>query len=345
MSVATPPASTSSTSLDLIGVGSPIMDLVVNVPESFLAETKGEKGGMVMVDADEMAQLVAKLPQAPAVTTGGSAANTLFNVARLGLKTAFIGKLGSDELARVYETRFAAAGVATGRFKHGPVPNGCCLILTTPDTQRTMRTYLGAAMTLSPEEISPADFAGARHVHIEGYVVFNRALAEKILESARTAGCTVGLSFASFEVVGASRDWLLKQLELGVAVAFANDDEARTLFPDLPAASPEDYAAHARRLASYGGVAAVTLGKHGAWLAQADLVHRVAPEVVDDAIDSNGAGDAWAAGFLSAWLRGKPLATCGRVASLLGAETVRHMGPIIPEPQWPAIAARAQALA
>jgi sugar/nucleoside kinase (ribokinase family) len=321
------------------------MDLVVSVPESFLVEAKGDKGGMVMVDADEMARLVAKLPQPPAVTTGGSAANTTFNATRLGLKTAFVGKLGNDELARIYETRFDAAGVATDRFKRGTISNACCLILTTPDTQRTMRTYLGAVMTLSPDEISPADFAGARHVHIEGYVVFNRALAEKILTSARAAGCTVGLSFASFEVVGASRDWLLQQLQLGLALAFANEDEAKTLFPDLPASTLDDYAGHARRLASFGGTAAITLGKDGAWIARGDELHRVAPVSVTDAVDSNGAGDAWAAGFLSAWLRGQPLDTCGEVASLLGAETVRHMGPIIPDAPWADVAAKAKQLA
>jgi len=344
MSSPTVSASSSPARLDLIGVGAPVMDLVVSVPDSFLVEAKGEKGGMVMVDADEMARLVGKLPQPPAITPGGSAANTTFNANRLGLKTAFIGKLGNDELARIYETRFAAAGVATDRFKRGTLANACCLILTTPDTQRTMRTYLGAVMTLSPDEISPENFAGARHVHIEGYVVFNQALAEKILTSARTAGCTVGLSFASFEVVGASRDWLLHQLSLGLALAFANEDEARALFPDLPAATLDDYAAHAKRLASFGGTAAITLGKDGAWIARGDELHRVAPVAVNDAVDSNGAGDAWAAGFLSAWLRGKSLSTCGQVASLMGAETVRHMGPIIPDNRWTDVASRAAAL-
>jgi sugar/nucleoside kinase (ribokinase family) len=258
------------------------------------------------------------------------------------LRTAFVGKLGADELAKTYETRFARAGVATERFKRGALPNACCLILTTPDTQRTMRTYLGAVMTLSPDEISPADFAGARHVHIEGYVVFNQALAEKIFTSARAAGCTVGLSFASFEVVDASRDWLLNQLQLGLALAFANEDEARALFPDLPAKNSDDFAAHARRLASYGGVAAITLGKDGAWLARGDELHRVAPVEVSDAVDSNGAGDAWAAGFLFGWLRDQPLPVCGRLASLLGAETVRHRGPIIPDAAWSDVSGRAE---
>ena len=343
--MSSPSSAPASPQFDLIGVGAPIMDLLAAVPDSFLVEARGEKGGMVMVDSEEMARLVNKLPSPPAITPGGSAANTTFNATRLGLRTAFVGKLGADELARVYETRFGSNGVATARFKRGTLPNACCLILTTPDTQRTMRTYLGAVMTLSPDEISPADFAGARHVHIEGYVVFNQALAEKILTSARAAGCTVGLSFASFEVVGASRDWLLHQLKLGLTLTFANEDEARVLFPDLPAAKSDDYAAHAKRLASFGGTAAITLGKDGAWIARGEELHRVAPQLVTDAVDSNGAGDAWAAGFLAAWLRGQSLSTCGKVASLMGAETVRHMGPIIPDAHWATVAEQAKRFA
>jgi sugar/nucleoside kinase (ribokinase family) len=327
--------------LDLVGVGAPIMDLVAAVPDSFLVEAGGEKGGMVMVDATEMARLTGKLPRPPAITNGGSAANTTYNAARLGLRTAFVGKLGNDALADDYRARFAAAAVGTDRFKRGPLPNACCLILTTPDTQRTMRTCLGAHATLAPGEITPADFAGARHAHIEGFVVFNRALADAVVNAARAAGCTLSLDLASFEVVRGARDWLLAQLGRGIDVVFANEDEIRALFPD--AQDDADYAAHARRLASFGGVAAVKLGRDGAWIAHEKELHRIAPVSVADAIDSNGAGDAWAAGFLAGWLRGRPLPECGKLASLLGAETVRHMGPLIPAAHWPAIAAKATA--
>lgn len=320
---------------DLIGVGAPIMDIVAPVPDSFLVHVPGDKGGMVMIEADVMEQIVAKLPAKPLLTPGGSAANTTFNAARLGLRTAFVGKLGADELAKLYRDRFEQAGVHIGRFKHhAALPNARCLALTTPDAQRTMRTCLGAVMSLSPSEVHARDFEGTRHVHIEGYVVFNQALADAFLDSARAAGATVGLSLASFEVVGAARDWLLRQLKHGLALTFANEDEARTLFPDLPAKSPDDYAAHAKRLADFGGTAAVTLGKDGAWIARGKELHRIAPHAVSDAIDSNGAGDAWAAGFLYGYLKDWPLPAAGALASLVGAETVRHLGPIIPDSHW-----------
>ena len=328
----------SSPRFDLLGVGSPIMDLLAPVPLEFLQHVPGEKGGMVLVDHDQMEAILAHLAQAPAHATGGSAANATFNATRLGLRTSFLGKLGNDELARIYRERFTAVGVDATRFKEGHQANARSLILVTPDADRTMRTHLGAAMTLSPDEISPADFADVRHAHIEGYLVFNQALADAVLASARTAGCTVSLDLSSFEVVGASRAWLFSQLHKGIDVVFANEDEIRALFEDQT--SP--YENLTRRLADYGVLAAVKLGKDGAWIAREKEIHRIEPVRVSDVVDTNGAGDAWAAGFLAGYLRDWSLPRCGALASVMGAETVRHMGPLIPDVAWPDVTARLQ---
>ncbi|HVS53467.1 MAG TPA: adenosine kinase [Opitutaceae bacterium] len=334
------PSSASSNAFDLIGVGSPIMDLLARVPDAFLQNVPGDKGGMVLVDAVEMQRILALLPGEPAYSTGGSAANATFNAARLGLRATFLGKLGNDELARIYRRAFAAGGVDGTRFKSGAVANARCLALVTPDAQRTLRTDLGAAMTLAPAEITSVDFQGCRHAHIEGYLVFNRALADAVLAAARAAGCTTSLDLSSFEVVGASRDWLFRQFHRGIDVVFANEDEIRTLFED----QRSDFAALAQKLAGLGVLAAVKVGKDGAWLARDAELHRIAPVAVADVIDTNGAGDAWAAGFLYGYLRGWPLPACGAIASLLGAETVMHMGPIIPETDWAVLKPRALAL-
>src|SRR5688572_32198272 len=179
---------------DLIGVGSPIMDLLARVSDEFLKRhVAGEKGGMVLVDHNEMQRIIALLDGEPAYATGGSAANATFNAARLGLRSTFLGKLGHDDLARVYRHAFETAGVDGSRFKHGANANARCLALVTPDAQRTLRTCLGAAMTLAPTEITAADFTGCRHAHIEGYLVFSRALADAVLTAARSAGCTTSL--------------------------------------------------------------------------------------------------------------------------------------------------------
>lgn len=317
---------------DLIGVGSPIMDLLAQVPDSFLETVAGEKGGMVLVDTPEIEALVARLPSKPAMAPGGSAANTARFAARLGLRTTFLGKLGNDEIATAYRGHFAAMGIEGNHFKRAELPNARCLSLITPDSQRTLRTCLAAAMTLDPAEISRADFAGCRHAHMEGYLLFNPALADSVVTAARAAGATLSIDLASFEVARAARDWMFRQLETGLRVVFANEDEVRALFQ-----SDEGYDVLARRLAGYGGIACVKLGKDGAWIAQGDTLIRVDAIKVTDAIDTTGAGDAWAAGFLFGLLRGWSIPASGALGSLLGAEIVRHIGPTVPQDRWSCI--------
>jgi sugar/nucleoside kinase (ribokinase family) len=162
-----------------------------------------------------------------------------------------------------------------------------------------------------------------------------------VLAAARAAGCSTSLDLSSFEVVHASRDWLLSQFRKGIDVVFAHEDEIRALYQD----SHSSYADLARRLADQGVLAAVKVGKDGAWIAQGGALHRIEPVAVADVVDTNGAGDAWAAGFLFGYLRGWPLPNCGALASLIGAETVMHMGPIIPEAHWQLLLSRVSQLA
>ncbi|KXU34509.1 ribokinase [Cephaloticoccus primus] len=308
------------------------MDLLAHTDDAFLREhLTGEKGGMVLVDDADIAALVGRLAPAPvAAVPGGAAANTAVAAAKLGLRTSFLGKVGSDATAAQYLAHFREHGGDTSRLKHAPLPNARCLSLVTPDGQRTMRTHLGAAMTLAPEEVSPEDFAGVRHAHIEGYLLFNPALADKVVQSARAAGCTLSIDLASFEVVAAARDWIFAQLEQGVDILFANEDEARTLFQ-----RDEPYENYARALARFGGIAAVKIGAEGAWLARGDALHRIAPIPVAQVVDTTGAGDAWAGGFLYAHLRGAPLSDAGALGSLLGSQSVQHLGAAIPAAYWP----------
>ncbi|MBL9185953.1 MAG: adenosine kinase [Opitutaceae bacterium] len=326
---------------DLIGVGSPIMDLLAQVPDDFLRQhIAGEKGGMVLVDDREMERIVSLLPRPPAHATGGSAANSTFNASRLGLRTTFLGKLGNDRIAQAYREAFQAAGVDASRFKSAAQPNARSMIMVTPDAQRTMRTCLGAAMTLSPTEVTPADFAGCRHAHIEGYLVFNQALADAVLAGARAAGCTTSLDLASFEVVHAARPWLLSQLSRGIDIVFANEDEIRALFEDRTS----DFPTLAKKLADFGVLAAVKVGKDGAWIARGGELHHSAPVAPSQVVDTNGAGDAWAAGFLFGHLNGWSLPASGALASHLGSETVAHIGPIIPAPAFATLQTRVRSL-
>ncbi|MFQ3670003.1 MAG: adenosine kinase [Verrucomicrobiia bacterium] len=324
---------------DLIGVGSPIVDSLAHVPESFIAESGGEKGGMVMVDGAGMVDLVARLPEPPVEAPGGSAGNTVVSAARLGLRASFLGKLGGDDAARFYQDSFLRAGIDVSRFKHSRLPNARCLSLITPDSERTMRTFLGAAMEFGPDEVSEADFSGCRHAHIEGYVLFNEGLARKVLNSAKAAGCTVSLDLASFEVVRATRAVLTDLLREAVDVVFANEDEARAFCGE-----GQSFEAMARDLATLCRVAAVKMGKDGALIAEGETVVPVEPRPAPRVQDTTGAGDLWAGGFLAGWLRGLPLPTCGKLGSILGAEVVQVLGANLPARQWDLVVEEAREL-
>lgn len=323
---------------ELIGVGNPIMDLLAHVDDAFLKQNvAGEKGGMVLVDDTDIVALLHHLGDRIAMMPGGSAANTTLGATKLGLKTTFLGKIGGDITAEHYFENFVEAGGDGSRFKRATLPNGRCLSMVTPDGQRTMRTHLGAAMTLRPEEVTLADFKGCRHAHIEGYLLFNPALAQKVVDTARAAGCTLSLDLASFEVVNVARDWIFTQLRQGIDVVIGNEDEAKALFQ-----REDSYEAYARELAQFGGIAAVKMGKDGAWVARGADLHRIFPVSVERVVDTTGAGDAWAAGFLYGYLRGKSLAVAGAIGSRLGAETVQHLGAAIPDIHWPRLRAHAE---
>ena len=319
----------------IIGVGNPVVDFLANVSEEFVASVAGEKGGMVLVDTAAMDKMLAELPVEAKLAPGGSAGNTILGLAELGNPVAMLGKIGNCETGSYYREGLVARGGDGSRFKTGSIPNGRCLSLVTPDSERTMRTDLGAAMTLSPEEISAADFAGYAHAHIEGYILFNRDLMYQVLDSAKEARCTVSLDLASFEVVHATKDIMADIIHDYVDYLFANEEEAAA-FTDLGS----DYPAMVTRLCELAEVAVVKLGKEGSLLGRGSDRVSVAPNIVEQAIDTTGAGDLWASGFLYGWLNGQDLSVAGEYGSILGAEAVQVMGASLPEERWKEIRSR-----
>lgn len=323
-----------NTQFELVGVGSPIIDVLTRVPDDFLAKVGGDKGGMVLTDAETLHKWIAEVPGALAESPGGSAGNTIFAAARLGVQTTFIGKVGNDDGGLFYRKQLEALGGDASRFKSGTVPNGRCLSLITPDSQRTLRTNLGAAATLAPDEISPADFIGCRHAHIEGYLLFNPDLMMAVLNSAKDAGCTISIDLASFEVVHAAREHLQHILESYVDMVFANEDESAAW-----CGANTSLEERASLLAGTNRLAVVKAGADGAWLAhQGNLFHRDAIPGIK-ALDTTGAGDFWAAGFLAGWLAGKPLTTCADWGARMGAEIVQVIGTQLPATKWDEIKA------
>ncbi|PXA03608.1 adenosine kinase [Coraliomargarita sinensis] len=316
----------------IIGVGSPIVDSIAQIEESFLDHVGGEKGGMLLTDAVTIGNLIQRIPNRPHAAPGGSAGNTLFALARMGASTSFLGKIGNCERGHFYRTRFSELGGDALRFKVGDAPNGHCLSLVTPDGERTMRTDLGAAMTLTPDEVSAADFAGCTHAHIEGYLLFNTELMQRVIESAKEAGCSISLDLASFEVVHAARDTLPAILQEYVDIVFANEEEA-SAFTGLE----DDYAAMAEQLGGLCDIAAVKVGAQGSYIAAEGAVQKIAPVPAGQVLDTTGAGDLWAAGFLYGWSRKQALHDCARLGSILGSAVVQTRGSELSEEVWSSI--------
>ena len=318
----------------ILGIGSPILDILVNVDDAFIASAGGGKGGMALVDTAAQDKLVAEASKAckQKLAIGGSSANTIFGLAQLGAKTAFLGCLGEDTDAEFYKKSYASIGGDLSRFKtSGKAHTGRCLSMITPDSERTMRTDLGAACLLSKDNISVADFKGFSLVHAEGYLLYMPGLLEHILKEAKQAGCEISLDLSTFDVVKRNIATLPSLLKDYVDVVFANEDEARefcvaqgmTFSPELAVET----------LGKLCPTAAVKLGKDGAIIRRNGANSRVKAELVK-AIDTTGAGDLWQAGFLYGYINGKSPEACAKMGAVLGAEVVQVLGAEIPAARW-----------
>ncbi len=330
---------TISNDIKVMGAGSPILDMLLNVEDSFLACAGGAKGGMELVDSARIDSILAKSSSVPSRAPGGSAANTIGGLARLGIKTAFLGKIGLDEDGNFYKNFYQSIGGDTSAFRYtDKIHTGRCLSLITPDSERTMRTDLGAAAALSPDEVSSADYKGISHYHAEGYMLFAGDLLVRTLKAAREAGVkTISFDMASFEVVKFNMDKLPGILKDYIDIVFANEVEAETF------CGTKDPEAAVKKLAEYCSVAVVKLGKEGSIICRDGKTVRVPAELVK-AVDTTGAGDLWQSGFLYAFLNGASSEKCGQCGSVLGAEVVSVIGAAIPEDRWPSIRSRVKSI-
>ncbi|MDT8389088.1 MAG: adenosine kinase [Lentisphaeria bacterium] len=312
----------------VIGVGSALVDQLAYVPEVFLSTVAGAKGGMELVDHSLMRSIISRLPDFPALAPGGSAANTAVGVARLGAPAGLLAKVGRDEDGEYYISAARAAGVCPKAFKRCDVePTGKCLSLITPDSERTMRTFLGAAGTLLPVDVTTADFAGYDVVHIEGYLLFNPELIKWVLVRAREAGAKISLDLASPEVVRAGGQELRALVREYVDYLFANEEEAREY------TGTADEEAGLRALADDVDLAALKVGPRGAWVSHRGKTARIQAETVQ-AVDTTGAGDSWAAGFLYGLGEGMDIDQAGHAGAMVSAEVVQVTGAALPDQTW-----------
>ncbi len=314
---------------DVMGIGSPIVDLLAMVADKFIDELEGEKGGMELVDNSVIRSLLEKIEEPPVRKLGGAAANTIFALTRLGQSTSFLGMVGTDEDGKFYQNQFAEIGGDCSRFKFtDEAPTARCVSLVTPDSERTLRTHLGAASRLNPGVISVDDFSDARHLHMEGYLLFNRDLAVDVLQKAKKSGCTISFDLGSFEMVKAANDILPELLEKYIDIVFANEEEAAAYDGN------SDYLKALEVMGKSCDIVALKLGQNGALIRKDNEIHEIDAILVEKPIDTTGAGDYWAAGFLFGYLNDCSLEECGKMGAILGGEVVKHIGTSLPEKTW-----------
>jgi sugar/nucleoside kinase (ribokinase family) len=309
----------------VLGMGAALVDMVVRVDDAWITKTGKPKGGMTLVDFAEMKQLLGGL-LAPTLVPGGSACNTMVGIARLGGVSSFIAKVGKDSLGEVFETHLADSKVES-KLGVSSVATGCVLAAVTPDAQRTMFTYLGASNDLSPVDIVPALFKDVALFYLEGYRAYDAKTFKLAMEMARAQGAMTALDFGSFGVVNDCRplfDTLFQ--EKSVDIVIANEDEARA-YTGLEEESA------LKKLAKSAPIAVVKLGSRGALISKNGEVTCVEARPVH-AVDTTGAGDLWASGFLFGLLSGWDMKKSGLLASLVASEVVQVLGPGIPEDGW-----------
>lgn len=310
--------------LDVVAIGSAIVDVLAPCSDAFLEEHGLVKGTMALIDADAAERLYAEM--GPGVEmSGGAAANTVVGVASFGRPAGFVGKVRDDQLGAVFAHDIRAAGVAydvpAAPAGVGPA-TGRCLVLMTPDAQRTMNTFLGAAVELRAADVDESLVRRAAVLFLEGYLWDPPeaiAALRLAVRAAREAGRRVAFTLSDPFCVDRHRDEFLELIEQDVDVLFANEQEATALFKT---SSLDDALSELRGRCS---VVAVTRGELGSVVVSGSSTVEVAPEPVQ-VVDTTGAGDLYAAGFLVGLVRGAGLEECGRLGSLAAAEVISHVG-------------------
>jgi len=328
--------------VDVVGVGNAIVDVIARSSEQFLVEQQLTKGSMLLIDEDRANELYRMItPEVEA--SGGSVANAVAGVASFGGNASFIGKVTDDALGDVFAEDMRSLGVGFDvPFGRGGPPTARCMILVTPDAQRTLNTYLGVSVMLEPADVDPSTVAAANILFCEGYiwdVESAKQAVRKAMAVSADAGRKVSLTLSDTFCIDRHHQEFLDLVNGPVDILFANRAELTHLYQcDLDTAI--------RRVADEVELSFVTLGADGSRIVHDGSVIEIMPEHLGEVVDTTGAGDQYAAGALYGVSRGLPLAEAGRIGSLAAAEVISHMGPRPLRPlsdflDWPASASTA----
>ncbi len=328
-------AQTDTDRHDVLGIGNAIVDMLAYADDALVQELELERGAMTLIDAERSEFLYRRLGPGREVS-GGSCANTIAGLAALGGRGAYIGRVRDDQLGRVFSHDIRAAGVT---FRSTPSASGpataTSMIFVTPDGQRTMNTYLGACLELGPEDVDPALIAAAKVIYLEGYL-WDRPEAKAACRKAATvchgAGRKLALTLSDSFCVDRWRAEFRELVEHEVDILFANESELTSLY------EVADFDSALQAVRRHVGFAALTRGAKGSVVVRADEVHVVDAVAPARLLDTTGAGDLYAAGFLRGLTMGLGLAACGRLGSACAAEIIAQYGARAERPLLPLMA-------
>ena len=312
----------------ILGIGSTLVDILSQVPnEEVLNELNLPKGSMTYVNINDAVSIGERLAQqyGSQRAAGDSAANTMSGLARLGAKSGFLTMMGNDEMGQFFTDEMTRTGVEMLALK-SDTPTGRVIAMVTPDGERTFATCLGASIELSPDDIKPELFDNWDIFYIEGYLVANPDMLRKAISTAKDKGLKIAIDLASYNVVEESRDFLLELVNNYVDIVFANEQEALA----LTGMEPEN-ALH--YIAERCEIAGVKIGAKGAYIQRGNEIVTI-PPMKADVVDTTGAGDMWAAGFLAGLVKGENLQKCGMMGAIVAKNIIEVMGAKMDDERW-----------
>lgn len=311
----------------ILGIGNALVDILLNINnDDILAQNGLDKGGMVMIDANrkrEIHERIKNMQQSCA--TGGSTSNTIHGLARLGAPAGYIGKVGPDAMGQFFRDEMKRFNV-TPHLIQSTEDTGIATTFISADAERTFATYLGAAATMSPEELNPEIIAQYDCIHVEGYLIFNHDLILRVCQIAKEKGLQISMDMASYNIIEANYDFVKMLLTNYVDIIFANEEEAKAF-------TGKEGVDALNVLSEYCPIAIVKIGKDGSLIKMNGEITTIEPV---DAVrrDTTGAGDIYASGFLYGLLNGYSTQKAGDLASFLSAKMIEYIGAKLPDEIW-----------